>query len=1211
MAAMWTEDQKRVINHKEGNLLVSAAAGSGKTAVLVQHVIDRLMDEEDPVSLSQMVVMTFTDAAAQEMRERIRGAIEEKLREHPGNELLIREAGNIQNSNISTIDSFCRRILMENYAVIGLDPSFRIGDEGELKLLKSDIIRDMMETHYQEQEECYIAFVDQFSDRKEDKGIEELILQVAEAAESHPWPMEYLRAEARQNNAEVEAFLIEDLRAGFRDDRDIIKEAIELCLEEDGPEAYLPALQHDLDTLEELLACDHLQEMVSAAGRYVPDRLPRSKSLWKDNVQNMRNLVKADLQELKKRLFLPDETTLLKMQADLDQHIRVLLELTQEYLDRYEEEKADRRILDFSDLEHKALEILYTGEGEERKPSLIADDYARAYREILVDEYQDSNLVQEELIRALSGERFGRPDVFQVGDVKQSIYSFRLARPDLFLTKLYDSTYPKIELSRNFRSRNTVLQSVNDVFYRIMKKEVGGIDYTDRSALYAGRNEQSEDEKAIREGTFRERDYTTELLVLGLKDAATETDAALPNLGKEEAEAELIAARIHKLRAEGYEYRDIVILMRSPGAWADKMVEILGHAGIPAYCITNEGYFTAVEVETILSLLSIIDNPRQSIPLAAVMRSPIGGFTDEELAELVAKDGTLIRSFPDMEADKDAFTKATLPSGEMEALVETEAPGELVTDKEPETFGESGTSASGEELPEALHRKQQSFFAMLDRFRRMSHYLTIHELLYRIYDETGYYNYASAMPAGNRRKANLDQLIDEALRFERTSYKGLFDFIRYIEKLKKYDNDQGEASVYSDQDNLVRIMSIHKSKGLQFPVVFTAGLSRQFNRSDLNAKLLIDPMLGMACDYIDPETRVRIPSLKKFALREKMEMDQLGEELRVLYVAMTRAQDKLILTATCSDLDKFMAKCEDEDTKITGSRIRSAQCYLDWITMAMGSRLLATGSSECSIRLQTLSLADLGKLQGDELKKTVLLSEELQQEISAYPDKSPLYQRMLEDFAYQYPHEAATKLYPKHSVSEIKEAAIEQYEKEAAAETWHITADHSGSSEQYLEPAGAMVGDAYHHALARYDYSKDMNQLAELLPEAEYKLINEKRFAAFLKTELAAEFRKAQEKRRLFREQHFMKEVPYNYLFPDSTLIEPILLQGIIDAFIVEEDGIVLVDYKSDHVHKEETLVGRYQKQLELYADALSSILQMPVKKKLIYSIVLERTIAV
>ena len=1218
----WTTEQKKVIEHTSGNLLVAAAAGSGKTAVLVQHVIARIMDPKDPVKLSEMVIMTFTEAAAQEMRDRIKNALEEKLREHPEDAALIREAGSIQNASISTIDAFCKHFITENYAAIDLDPGFRMGDPGELKLLQGDLLEDLLEEEYAAGDEDFLHFVDTFGRGKTDAGISELVLKLYEDASSHPWPETFFSDCLQEQEEDGRGFLFEQLRTTLQEDAERMEYALSVCTEEDGPISYLDNIAEEQRTVLRAAQADSFETLLQEVQRIGFGRLKPTKSPRKGCVTAIRDDVKKDVKTISGLGVQLDPATEKEMQEGIRSSIRGLVNLTQKFHARYQAEKEKRHVLDFSDLEHKALEILYTTDADgHRHPSAIADDVARRYREILVDEYQDSNFVQEELIHALSTERFGRPDVFQVGDVKQSIYSFRQARPDLFLMKYQDAAYPKIELSQNFRSRNEVVRAVNHVFRRIMRPALGGIDYNEKVALHYGYP------KAPKSDQLDPR-YHTELLLIEVSPQLSD-QLFHAQMSKAEAEAHMIAERIQKLHAEGVHYREIVILLRSLGSYADTLVEILGADGVPAYCTSSEGYFSTVEVETVLSLLNIIDNPQQDIPLAAVMHSPIYRFTDEELAVLVASFGTLQAALPPAETTAASVEEASAvrEANVSDRPVENAPQGITVGAEEAATAVEAYRRKAST-LPSKLQDKLMHFCADLQHYRAMSHYLSIHELLYRIFDETGYDRYVAAMPAGKRRKANLDAMIDMALAFEKTSYKGLFDYIRYIEKLKKYNSDQGEATIFSDQDDLVRIMSIHKSKGLQFPVVFLSGLGRKFNKQDLNDAVLVDSELGIGCDYVDLKAKVKIPSMKRTAIRKKLAMDQLGEELRVLYVAMTRAEEKLILTAAVDRMDRLLEKYPDDVAPLSGAQLQSAGSYLDWILMAMGKeRLERTGRNRDVIELSEKTLEDLHIAAQQEALHRTELQQLLREAIASVDDEAPNYTKTVEELRYVYPQEAATHLYPKHSVSEIKEAEIEQFEAmhaQAAQKGWKLTVDTSETNPtglqpetpvQYQEKAGADVGDAYHHALEGYDYQDApehcMEQLKEKLPEAEWKLINPKRFQAFLNSPLAARFRKAQAAGQLYREQHFMKQVPNDYLFPDSDTTEPVILQGIIDAFFIEEDAIVLVDYKSDHVRSEKTLVGRYQKQLELYAEALESITGLPVKEKLIYSIILEKTITI
>lgn len=1187
MTTRWTKNQQKIIDHRKGNLLVAAAAGSGKTAVLVEHVIARIQDQSDPVSLDEMVIMTFTEAAAQEMRERIKTALDQALEKEPENRRLIRETGSIQNASISTIHAFCKKLITENYAAIDLDPGFRIGNKGELELLKADVLASLMEERFECGDIAFQTFADSFTGKRSDSAIPEMILKFHEYAEAAPWPEKYLEEMQDGKHTAWKSFLktyyLDILGLGLEE----LKAAEELCKSIDGLNGYLAAIQSDVEQLEKIVGEETPESIISCCSRMVFKNIGRAKAEERAAVKATRDKVKDMIREIGSLHM--DEKSAEATETWEKQMMNNLVSLTVDFRKRYQAEKENRHMLDFSDLEHKALELLYTEKNGEMVPSVTADMLAGHYREILVDEYQDSNDVQEALIQALSAERFGRPDVFQVGDVKQSIYGFRQACPQLFMKKYDDPDYPVIELSTNYRSRKEILDAVNSVFFKIMKSAVGGVEYEEKSALHQGRVFDADSKTMILEDgsvtECAEGDHTTELLLIDMDASGGITNVPLP--GKTEAEALLIAKKIRALLREGYHYRDIVILVRSQKNWAEECAKVLTEQGVPAYSISSSGYFTTIEVEYILSVLSLIDNMDRDIPLAAVMRGPAFSFSDAELAEIRLRQGDFRRSYP-------------------EKIPENCGTEEREAAEERENVRQNAQKEFEKNAP-VLYRKLQEFYEKLSEFRRLAGVLPIHELLYRIYEETGYYDYVTAMPAGEKRRANLDALVDYAIAFEDSSYRGVGDFIRYIEKQKKYDQDQGEASVYSDQDDLVRIMTIHGSKGLQFPVVFLAGLGKQFNKKSFQEPVLIDRELGAAGDYIEPEESVKMLSLHREAIEQKLITDMAGEEQRLLYVAMTRAEQKLIMVGAAARLEKKIKACETMQ-KPSIIDIRSANSYLDLILMARGEDLLKTGQV---IRTNTIPLSEFIFSQEKMTENVKLTRQLLTESMRAVREDDPMVRYLKEKADYQYPYIEITRLAPKHSVSEIKEAEIEKNQA-----GWKLNAETGHDEEQpvqkrYSEKAGAEVGNAYHHAFERYDYEKEIGQLKEILPDEEYRLIRPDRFEAFLKTPLAEQFRAAQRENTLFREQHFMKMVPHNRLFPESGQEEPVLLQGIIDAFILDEKGITLVDYKSDHVKRPEELVRRYQIQLELYAEALAEMTGRTVREVLIYSIYLEQVIPI
>ena len=1301
--ALWTEEQKAVIAHREGNLLVSAAAGSGKTAVLVEHVLSLILEEN--ASLSSLVLMTFTEAAAEEMKERIKKRLEEHLQKGYDKRIL-REIALLPTANISTIHAFCKRLIEENYAGLSIDAHFRIGDTGEMSLLQSDILEELLEEEYEKKEESFLAFVDQFSMGKKDKGIEELILKLYNLASAMPFPKAYLQGileeDANSRREKWEKDLYEDMKSRLKNLSLLYEDALDLCREPNGPIEYEERILEEKEQCLALAHTDNLEDLVRGLENLSFGRLKSTKAEGKELVKSLRERGKKTLKAWQENYRLLPEALEEEVEEKGQKRILELVRLCLLFLERYQKEKEERAVLDFSDLEHFALKLLYQdgddksieeeaeieadaeieeeaefeadteieeeekieadaeteheievgkdgakeiGRGKERsvRYSALADELAKSYREILVDEYQDSNLVQEYIVRALSQERFGKPNVFQVGDVKQSIYRFRMARPELFLEKYHDESYPKIFLRKNFRSDEGVLSAVNTLFFKIMKKDFGGIEYDLENSLFLGkiRTEEAKQEESSGENqgeedkaqsgeehkdkpedeapiTGKQRRDQTELLLLELektdstgeegeedsKEDSKEDDSkgedgnsssnssSGKSLSKLELECKMIAAKVRELLEKGYAYKDMVILLRSPHGVSREMVDIFGKEGIPAYAELKTGYYSAVEVETVLSFLAIIDNPRQDIPMAAVLRSPLFSFSDEELGEIVLVKGGLY---------------------------------EKPYDKSKENAVNLSLQAE-KALPPALEEKWQNFQNKLERYRRLSRSLRLHSLLTLIYEETDYYNYVRALPLGEKRQANLNQLLEDAKQFEKGSYSGLFHFIRYIEKVKKQEQDQGEATVFSEKDDLLRIMSIHHSKGLQFKVVFLSQLHKTFNKMDSKAKMLMDSELGLAADYLDLETRIKYPSLHKIAIKEKGERESLGEELRVLYVAMTRAEEKLILTGVCKNEEDLIKKFPVQE-RLSLEDIRGATSYLAWILMAYSRSFFESTKTE-EIALRFLSKEDLEENEGKAMGEAISLEKKLYEFLGTGREKTEAEKLMEEHFSYVYPFEKSTHRSPKYSVSLLKMKAMEEHgesisetgqEGRAVAPEWDEANANAEEKQQAKEKhdspliqkmkaegknIGAAIGDSYHHALAFYDYSKDISQLSDFLSLEEYGLLNQEKLKKFLDSPLGQLFAKAYKENTLYREQHFMQEVEYEKLFPEDggDNVEKVILQGIIDAFIMEEDGIILVDYKTDRVKDGEELRNRYQKQIELYSEALEQILGKKVKRRVLYS---------
>ena len=1283
MAVNWTSKQQEVIDSRNRNLLVSAAAGSGKTAVLVERIIQMISEGDRPLDIDQLLVMTFTNAAAAEMRERIGAAVEQKLKERPEDEHLWLQAALIPQAQITTIDSFCLNIIRSHYNSLDIDPAFRMGEEGELSLLRGDCMGEMLENCYDEADAEFARFVEHFGRGKSDRGIEDVILQAWQFSQSHPWPGEWLAS--CQKELEEESilemeespwmvFLMKDVARQMEELSGQLGEAVQVCLEENGPLAYEPMLISDRSKIEAIgraAATGSFEALYNSLQNMSFGRLAsiRSKDIDGDKkafVSACRDRVKKAVAKCRELYGQQSPEEVVESMRGTRTVIRELLRLTGMFDQAYRDAKRERNVLDFNDLEHLTLEVLYereeTGDGEEtvsRRPSQVADELSRQYEEILVDEYQDSNYVQEALITGISRERSGHPNVFMVGDVKQSIYRFRLARPELFMDKY--ETYSRergprqmIELQQNFRSRESVLTSVNDVFYQIMTKNLGGITYTPETALYPGAKFEEVSGKTVLDpeadaGKSGSREAApvslkagtpTELLLVDTgADTLRQLDEDSLDYTAKELEARLIAGRIRQLVSEdqgilvwdksrgGYRrarYGDMVILLRSMSGWSEVFVNVLMNEGIPAFAQTRTGYFNTVEVETILSLLSVVDNPMQDIPLAAVMRSPIVGMDDEEMAWMMA----VYKRNSKKGQDRGVYGawKLWLEEGWI-------------------TVGLSGIPVK---TAHSISFKSRRLSVLMERLRGEARHLPIHELLYRVYRESGYYDYVSAMPAGETRRANLDMLVEKAAAYESTSYKGLFHFVRYIEKLKKFDTDFGEASVAGEQDNTVRIMSIHKSKGLEFPVVFLAGLGKRFNKQDAYGQILLDADLGAAADFLDLELRVKAPTLKKQALKRRTELETMGEELRVLYVAMTRAKEKLIMTAADKSLENKLGKWKDiplSQGQLPYTILASANSCLDWLLMAQP----AIPASHMEMR--QIQVKDL---IGEEITRQII--RKMKKEDLLNLDGRRVYDaafgtRLREVLEYEYPYESDIGLYAMVSVSELKkQSQIGRTEDAIGTDSGNLegialgelkaltgSRDMAGSGpgesgeQKKTVSAGpnraALRGTAY-HAVLEHIHFHEIHGLAEVKPVVDklleggfldqeaHDFINPKVIWNFLSSPLGKRMAKAQSEGRIHKEQQFIIGIPAREMgLGDSD--ELVLIQGIIDAYLEEEDGLVLIDYKTDHVPEGDPKQGakmlaeRYRVQLDYYERALTQLTGKHVKERIIYSLALQMSINV
>lgn len=1345
MGMNFTPEQQKVIELHNSNILVSAAAGSGKTAVLVERIIRMICEGEHPADIDRLLIVTFTNAAASEMRERIAAGIAARLEADPGNDHIQKQSALLHNAQITTIDSFSLFLIRNHFNEIGLDPDFRVADEGEIKLLQQEVLGQLLEDAYagkfvpddvptsrenrdsgamipeeasgndfaeevpgkrdsedpsREARERFHACVEYFCPGGRERVLEQHILNLSRYAGSFPWPAEWL--EERKNDyaagdldallhSDYGQYLAERVSRVLQGCLEKLVEVKKLCELPDGPYMYGELTEAESEQLERLAACKDLKEQAAKVPAVTFGRLSSKKDesvdpAKRELAKSIRNSVKDTLADLTEQYFKTPLELVVEQGKACREPLRMLLNLVLEFDRRLLAAKQERHLIDFSDMEHYALQILLKREKVEETgdagtdstgdtgmdstgvkydivPSDVALEYRQYFQEILIDEYQDSNLVQEYLLSAISGEVEGHYNRFMVGDVKQSIYKFRLARPELFLEK-YD-TYQesgdlcRIDLAKNFRSRVQVVDAVNDVFSRIMSQEIGGIAYDDKAALYPGATYPATEDPA----------YGSELLLIRKPEKG---DGAEGGSGEQrpdgargpvdydnvrQLEALAIAARIKQLKgslkvmekATGelrpVRYSDMVILLRTTSGWDEEFKKVLEQQGIPVYITSKTGYFGALEVQELLQFLRVLDNPRQDIPLFGVMQSIFGGFTQEEIARI--RSGSKGHSRKRMtlyEALKEVAQRGRMAEAGEEASA-GESAGE-------ETAGagqywqralEAATVPEDMEAETELSQKADTFLQRIDHYRDLTPFTSIRDLLQRILDDYDYLNYVTALPAGSKRRANVEMLLTKASAFEKTSYFGLFHFIRYMEQLEKYDVDYGEADTLDENADVVRIMSIHKSKGLEFPVVFVSGLSKRFNMQDANQSLIVDMDLGVAVDYVDSGRRIKNKTLRRAVLSAKMKEDNLAEELRVLYVALTRAREKLILTAV---LDKAEEKWEL--SRMTG---QEKLTYLDFCEAGSYMDFLLPILPKTGIAVTTLGTEDL---VAEEIREQLRMGDrrELLQRVT--DGETPLpgdpeenerkLAKLRERFAYAYPYPGLQKLYTKTTVSELKIAAMAEKD-EAAFHTFEekeVVPYIPAFRREQEKVSGAVRGNAFHRTMELLDFSYlfmesglfagcpgtyeeyrqglDTDRLQVRLKEflqretASLRLTEEYAQAVslpkirhFLEQELAYRMWRAFEQGLLYREQPFVLGIDAKRLDQDLPEGEKVLIQGIIDVFFIENGEIVLLDYKTDVIDSLQALWNRYSVQIQYYEEALTKLMQLPVKERILYSFYLEK----
>lgn len=1187
----WSAKQLEAIETRGKNILVAAAAGSGKTSVLVERIIRRLTDADDPITIDRLLVVTFTNAAASEMRERIGAALREASQQK-GNERLARQLLLLPSASISTMHAFCQTLIRRHIHLLPIDPKFRIGQTAELMLLVQEVLEELLIAKYEEADEDFLSLVDCYSGDDSDQSLMDLVWELYRFSCSQPWQKKWLEDIAKPfditqlEGSQWTTLIQKRLAINLADCAEAAEQAYRIAYHAPKlPPEYAAVLLEDKEMLTKasrLASGSSWKELLDVMSKVKFGRWPTKKCedvATKERLKDIRDGYKEIVDKLAKQFFFAKEEEMVEDLRAIAPVMLALGKLTIDFAEQYRQAKQERSMLDFNDLEHYALALLAEEDADgNMHPSDIARSLQELYGEIMVDEYQDTNGVQEAIIRMLANPH--KPNLFFVGDVKQSIYRFRLAEPELFLEKYH--RYPKednccrIDLSQNFRSRGGVLDSVNDLFECLMDEEITEIGYGEAERLNEGliypTHSNAFDRKA-----------ECHLLV--------EDEDAPDGKNGFEREAVWIAEYIKNLLAEGKvvydkdlkDYRpltcrDITILLRSVKRTAPILLEALRAVKVPGYAEEDSGYFLASEIRVMLALLNVIDNPHQDIPLASVLRSPIVGLSESELAAVR------------MAGEGDLYDALSAARAEME--------------------------------------KADAFLIQLDEWRAYARGHSVPELIRMIYSQTGYYDYVGGMAGGTLRQANLEALYHRAKKFEEADYIGLFRFLRFIDKMLENGEDFGVAKIGGENDDLVRIMSVHKSKGLEFPVVILANIGKRFNTEDMQKPILLHKTLGVGPNRVVPEARYRYPTLARVAIAEQTAMENRAEELRVLYVAMTRAREKLVMVGSIKDYrsaKKAWTRLAHR-SRLSKSAIIGAKSWLDWLApvLAKHSAGLALRVSE-EVEIQyRVSVADW---QID-VHKVAVSDAEKQESIDllakikhlepigvAEEGDAELDERLL----WQYPHRAVSAIPAKLSVTEIKRRFAE---KEEQAEELMQPKEPSYEKPRFLQAKKRLTAIEYgtmmHTVMQMVDLQGDLSpkgirtQLAGLV---ERELI-----AADLAKEVdvyaVSDFFALPLGQRMIASTDVRRELPFGILldsedYYEDTHGERIFVQGVADVLFYNGEGWTLIDYKTDRKADSETLRSRYQVQIDLYRKAIAKLTGIAVTESYLYALSTKRVVPI
>ena len=1175
--------------------------GSGKTAVLVERIINKVINEK--VNIDEILVVTFTNAAASEMRERILDAIYKKLDEEPENENLQKQITLLNKASICTIDAFCLEVVRNYfYELENISPNFRIADTSEIELLKQEIIDDIFEEKYESENEDFSKLINIYTSYRDDTSLKELVLKIYSYIQSNPFPEKWL-------NEKVEMF---NLKSKLEEDfgqtiwgRVLLQEVKETAIDsiksletiekhlsvEKELEKFWQVIRNDLEQLKILSdSTNSWDKAYEVCQNFEFVTWPRKNSNLeiKEKAKIARDEVKEKIKSITTKILNCTSKEANQDIYDMYGILKKLEDLILEFTKEFSKRKRDKNIVDFYDVEHFALEILLkTDESGNIQKSEIAKKYENKFKEVAIDEYQDSNLVQEYILTAVSNNK----NIFMVGDVKQSIYKFRQAMPELFLEK-YESYKKKeekqeednlkIQLFKNFRSKENVLKFTNNIFQDIMSKQLGDILYNEEEYLNLGASyPEIEQNQKIEINVIQTKEIEDEERTYIEENEELQDDEHVEDI---ELEARFVANKIQELIENKYqvydkkketyrdiEYKDIVILLRATSKSAPIYEQEILNLGMPVFSDSSQEYLDSIEIQTIMSLLKIIDNPIQDIPLVTVLRSPIGKFTDDELIQIRLND------------KKDNFYTCM-----QKAVISCD---------------------------EKLRNKIQSFLNNLDSWRKEQEYLALDELIWKIYSDTGYYNYVSLMPNGILRQANLKMLFERAKQYETASFKGLYNFIHFIEKIHLSSGDLGAAKIIGENENVVRIMSIHKSKGLEFPVVFLSSTGKQFNLMDLNKSILLHQEMGIGVKYIDYEKQIQYDTLSKAAIRNKVFIETLSEEMRILYVALTRAKEKLIITGIEKDYDKLLEKMiqqieqyPKQDNKINHILLKKYKRYLDWILLVyLYEKENIKEYTELNIYNKTELLNKLVKQDKEEVDVIKLLEENKVEQ-----DKLEKIEKIMQE---EYKYKNSISIPNKTTVTELKQLNNKVIRKEVS---FDIPKFMKNEVQETL--TGAQKGTVLHLCMQKLEIGKEYNieeikelinnlKEREIITKLEVESVNINAILKFTKSKIWEELKNAKE---IHREESFYMTIPAKEIY-NKELDEKIVVQGIIDLYYINSNNeLVLLDYKTDYVENgEEELIKKYNNQLQLYKKALESSLNKKVDKVYIYSTYLGKEIKI